>query len=271
MPARDEAGKGGVEADHVLLCDAVRSAGALALDFFRKDIKSWHKAKNDPVTEADIAVNDLLADALKAARPDYGWLSEETEDDAARLDKSHVWIVDPIDGTRAFIRGKPHFCVSAALAVDGRPAAAALFNPATDEFFDAMAEGGARLNGSAISVSATGKIDGCRMAGDPNLFGHPAWPEPWPEMHYIQRISIAYRLALVACGAADAAMTLAGKNDWDLAAADLIVREAGGRVSAHNGQSFVYNKAFTKHRSVLAAGPALYDAFFARVGRLDLP
>jgi myo-inositol-1(or 4)-monophosphatase len=183
--------------------------------------------------------------------------------------------VDPIDGTRAFARSQPHFAISVALVTAGEPVLAALYNPATDEFFEAAKEGGARLNGTSISVSTRSEIAGCRMAAFAPMFKHPGWERagvpPWPEMEIVDRNSVAYRIALVACGAADATLALNGKSDWDIAAADLIVHEAGGRMTTHDGKRFAYNRASTRHRSLLAAGPALYDAIFARVGALKLP
>ena len=254
---------------------AVKDAGALALTYFKTDLKQWHKASNDPVTEADIAIDRLLYDRLMAARPGYGWLSEESEDDRSRIGREHVWIIDPIDGTRAFLKGKPHFTICAALVRHGKPVAGVVFNPATDEFFEAVAGAGAQLNGGPIRVSDRQEISGCRMMAHGQTFKHPRWSktssEPWPEMEIIERNSVAYRLALVASGAADAALVLSAKNDWDLAAPDLIVREAGGRFTSHDGQPFVYNKDFTRHRSVLAAGPRLYETLYARVGHLALP
>ncbi|HMM13306.1 MAG TPA: 3'(2'),5'-bisphosphate nucleotidase CysQ [Parvibaculum sp.] len=250
---------------------AVREAGILALGFYRTDLKKWIKGGDSIVTEADIAVNELLQKKLAVERPDYGWLSEETEDDHLRLTRSRVWVVDPIDGTRAFAKGKPHFVISVALVENGAPVLGALFNPATDEFFEASAGGGARLNGASIHVTDRASIAGCRMASHLTLFRHPAWKEPWPEMEMIERNSVAYRIALVACGAADAAMALSAKNDWDLAAADLIVREAGGRMTSHDGRPLVYNRELPRHRSLIAAGPRLHEALSARVGGLTLP
>jgi myo-inositol-1(or 4)-monophosphatase len=257
--------------DRELLFSAVREGGAVALGYFQTKLKTWMKAGDSIVTEADIAVNDLLQKRLAGARPDYGWLSEETEDDADRLTRSRVWVVDPIDGTRAFAKGKPHFVLSVALVEDGRPVLGALFNPATDEFFEAEAGSGARLNGKPIHVSDRAEIAGARMAAHGPMFRHPAWPQAWPEMEIIERNSVAYRIALVACGAADAALALNTKNDWDLAAADLIVIEAGGRMTSHDGKTLVYNRELPRHRSLLAAGPRLYDALFQRVGALTLP
>ena len=264
------------DGDFALLKEAVRDAGALAMRYFGTDLKKWSKDADDtPVTEADIAVNDLLRARLMDARPGYGWLSEETEDDPARLARPLTWVVDPIDGTRAFARGKTDFAISVALVADGRPALAVLFNPATGEFFEAAAGGGARLNGAPIRVSDCTVIEGCRIAAFAPMFKHPGWAragiEPWPEMEILERNSVAYRIALVACGAADAALALNGKSDWDLAAADLIVHEAQGRMTTHDGKPFIYNRESTRHRSLLVAGPALYDALFAKVGAVRLP
>ena len=260
------------DADFALLKETVREAGALAMRFYMTDHKQWSKAHdNTPVTEADIAVNDLLHARLGGARPDYGWLSEETEDDSSRLTQPLVWVVDPIDGTRAFAKGRPHFVISVALVEDGRPVLGVLFNPATDEFYEARLGGGAFLNGKPIHVSGCSAIEGCRMVAFAPMFKHPAWPEPWPGMDISDRNSVAYRVALVASGEADATLALNGKSDWDLAAADLILHEAGGRMTAHDGTVFLYNRASTRHPSLLAAGPALYDALFAKVGAIKLP
>src|SRR6266436_402207 len=151
-------------ADHALLVAAVREAGALAMRHFRTDVKVWEKQDGTPVSDADIAVNMHIQRRLSEARPHYGWLSEETESDPARLACRSVWVVDPIDGTRAFLQGVPHFCHAVALVEDGRPVAAALYNPAVDEFYEAVAGQGARLNGRPIQVSDRREIHGCRMA-----------------------------------------------------------------------------------------------------------
>src|ERR1700687_2946560 len=132
--------------DQALLMAAVREAGAIAMRHFGTPVNTWEKAGGTPVSDADIAVNQHLQRRLGGARPDYGWLSEETEDDETRLTHRKVWVVDPIDGTRAFLQGVPHFCHAVALVEDGRPVLAALFNPAVDEFYEAIAGQGARLN-----------------------------------------------------------------------------------------------------------------------------
>lgn len=257
--------------DRALLNAAVREAGRIALTYYQTDLKTWMKGADDIVTEADIAVNDQLQKSLAVARLAYGWLSEESKDNAHRLTCERVWVVDPIDGTRAFAKGRPHFTISVALVEAGRPVVAALFNPATDEFFEAEVDAGALLNGAAIKVGTRPTIEGARMAAFAPMFKHPAWTIPWPEMDIIERNSVAYRIALVACNEVDAALALNTKNDWDLAAADLILHEAGGKLTSHDGKLLIYNREVPRHRSLLAAGPALYGPLFERVGALKLP
>jgi len=261
--------------DLALIESAAREAGAIARSFFGGHYKSWDKGKGQPVTEADIAVDRYLNDALLNARPDYGWLSEETRDDPARLGKARVFVVDPIDGTVAFIKGRPHFTVAIAVVEGGRPVAAIVLNPVTQECFSATHGGGARLNGDVIHVSDRAAIEDCRMLGDKPMFAHPGWSvapnTPWPPMQIETRSSIAYRMALVASGQFDAALALSAKCDWDLAAADLIVHEAGGRVSDYHGAVLRYNGATPIQRTMVCAGPALHKALLDKLAHVRLP
>jgi myo-inositol-1(or 4)-monophosphatase len=250
---------------------AANAAGDIARKFFKTDLKQWDKGKNDPVSEADIAIDQYLQQTLLEARPEYGWLSEETEDDAARLTKSFVWVVDPIDGTRAFLKGKPHFTICIAVVKDGKPQTAVVFNPITQEFFHAIDGAGAYLNGEPIRVSQTKALENCLMLGDEGMFKHPFWERPWPEMQIDTRNSVAYRMVLVAAGQHDAMLALNWKSDWDLAAADLIVREAGGYSTLHTGAELIYNLSEAKHRSIVAAGPALHKRILDRIQHLKLP
>lgn len=269
MPGRDDA------ADLALLEATVLEAGGIARGFFGGSYKRWDKGKGNPVTEADLAVDAFLSERLRAARPDYGWLSEETEDDPARLGCSTVFIVDPIDGTVAFLKGRPHFTICAAVVHDGRPVAGVVYNPMLEECFAAHDGGGAALNGAPIRVGAREEVEGCRMLGDKEMFAHAAWNTPpnipWPAMAIETRNSIAYRLALVANGSFDAMMALSAKRDWDLAAADVIVTESGGRVSAHDGSALVYNRAEAMQISVVGANPKLHERLLARVSHIQLP
>jgi len=251
------------ERDLALIVEAARGAGAIAKDFFGGSYKQWDKGAGEPVTEADLAVDKFLSTGLRAARPDYGWLSEETEDDPSRLSAGNVFVVDPIDGTIAFLKGKPHFTISIAIVREGRPRAGVVFNPITEECFSAREGKGAALNGVPIHVSAQSEIEGCRMLATKSLFEYAGWNtaplSPWPAMQIETRSSIAYRMALVAAGQFDAMMSLSAKHDWDLAAGDIIVREAGGRVSNARGADLRYNAPVPHQRSVVAAGARLHE------------
>lgn len=257
--------------DHNLLVEAVREAGLLAMRYFRNGVRHWEKNPNDPVSEADHAVNDLLKARLHEARPEYGWLSEETPDDPARLKKSKVWVIDPIDGTKAFLKGDPEFTICAALLQEGRPVAAAVYNPATDEFFEATAGGGARLNGAPIRASAASDLEHAHLLAGKRMFERAGYPGPPPGVTFRFINSVAYRLALVAAGRFDSCVSLNGKSDWDIAAADLIVQEAGGKVTTARGAPFAYNGASTRHGSVVASAPGLHEAVLAMLARIQPP
>jgi myo-inositol-1(or 4)-monophosphatase len=258
-------------ADLALAIDAARAGGAEAMARFGGPLDVREKSPNNPVTDADLAVDAILAEHLRAARPDYGWLSEETADDDSRRNARRTWVVDPIDGTRAYMKGKPHFTVCVALLEEGRPLLGAVYNPATDEFFDAVAGGGARLNGAPIQASAVDAVEDCRMLGDKQMFAHPAWPVPWPPMRVEARNSIAYRLCLVAAGRHDGAIALSAKADWDLAAGALILAEAGGVASDHRGAPYRFDRPRPLQMSMVAAGKALHPLLVRRVSHVVLP
>ncbi|MBQ1542400.1 3'(2'),5'-bisphosphate nucleotidase CysQ [Caulobacter sp. CCUG 60055] len=257
--------------DLALIREAAREAGALSLAMRDAGLKIWSKDGGSPVTDADLAVDAMLKARLGSARPDYGWLSEETADDPARLGKSRLFVVDPIDGTAAYLKGRPWFAVSIAVVENGRPVAGALYAPALDEMFEAAAGGGARMNGSAIAPSRAEVLEDCAMLGDAKMFVHPAWPRPWPAMRVESRNSVAYRMALVAAGVFDAALALSPKNEWDLAAADLICREAGATAVDHLGRPFGYNRPVPRAPSVVCAAPALAPLILERVRHIELP
>lgn len=265
MPARDQDLD-----DLALLIEAARAAGGVLLDWKAKGAKTWNKG-GTPVTEADHASNDLLAEMLRGARPSYGWLSEETADDPARLTTERQFIVDPLDGTVSFIKGKDDFTVSLAVVENGVAVAGAIYNPSRDEMFAAAAAGGATLNGDPIRASATSTVEGCRMVAARDMLQHPAWREPWPPMEIIKIGSIAYRLAMVASGRADATMALSEKSDWDIAGGDIIAREAGAFVGRHDGAPFRYNGPVTDQVSLLGCAAPLYEALAKRVGWITLP
>ena len=190
--------------------------------------------------------------------PDYGWLSEETEDSPERLQASRVWVVDPIDGTKAFLQDRPEFTICVALVENGRPLTAAVYNPATEELFEARDGRGARLNGVPIRVNEGDEFGTARMLSGKRMFERAGWKHPPKGMTFATINSIAYRMSLVACGRYDACVSLNNKSDWDIAAAELVVREAGGQVSTARDEPFTYNLPKAHHPSIVAAGPDLH-------------
>ncbi len=249
MPVADSE----IEAARALLERAVRDAGALALEMSRAPLKQWTKGASSPVSEADIAADELLKKALLGAAPDFGWVSEETVDDKSRLSRALTWVVDPIDGTRAFLAGRDDWCVSVALVSEGRPVAGAVFAPAREEMFIAALGRGATLNGTPIRTVAGREMSGISLAGPRTLVEELGLPRMGVSI--VPQIgSLALRLAQVSDGRLAAAFAGANSHDWDLAAADLLVHEAGGRMTTLGGEQLRYNRPTLKHDVLLAAG-----------------
>ena len=243
------------EADLKLLLAAGEAAGEIAKRYFKANPESWDKGDGQgPVTEADLAINRMLKAELLAARPAYGWLSEESEDGAERLTTGRVFIVDPIDGTRAFINGEKTFSHALAVVENGAVVAAVVHVPMLARTYAATLGGGAHCNGAAISVSTKSEMAGATvLTRKPDL--SPAhWLAPHGLKHHF-RPSLAYRLGLVAEGRFDAMLTLRPAWEWDVAAGDLIVREAGGMVSTTAGGPTRYNNRLPKLAGMVA-GPA---------------
>lgn len=208
------------------------------------------------MTEADLAVNEHMAAHLGRARPDYGWLSEETEDDTARLHTKRQFVVDPIDGTRAFIEGSKNWAHALAVIEDGVAIAAVVYLPVKDLLFAAERGGGATLNGEAISVTSTGAIEGATVLANKASFADHRWAEGTPPKGLTRhfRSSLAYRLCLVAQGRFDAMMTLRPSWEWDIAAGALIVAEAGGTVTDQTGLDLQFNNPHPQVNGVVAGG-----------------
>lgn len=232
-------------------------AGRIAARHFRPGettraaIESKHGGS--PVTEADFAVDRFLRPALSALIPDAGWLSEETTDTDERLSRSRIFVVDPIDGTRAFIKGDPRWAVSVALVEAGRPRLAVLHLPALDETFAALAGGGATLNGVGVRASGRAELAGGKLAGPPKML--EGLRQAGLSFEAMPRVpSLAYRLALVADARLDASLASTDSHDWDIAAADLLLHEAGARLAGLDGKPPVYNALVPRH-GVLTAAP----------------
>lgn len=258
-------------ADLALLVDAAREAGALAVARKAKGLRIKSKAGGSPVTDADLAVDALLHESLRAARPDYGWLSEETADSPDRLERSRLFVVDPIDGTVAFIKNKPWWTVALAVVEDGRPTAAVVYAPDLDELYAAEAGSGATRNGRPIRAADTDSLEDAALLADAKLFQGESWNEPWPAMRFERRNSIAYRLALVGAGAFDAAVAMSPKWDWDVCAGALIAEEAGAVAGDHLGRPFRFNQPLPAQPGLVCAAPRLHPLIVERIKAVPSP
>ncbi len=255
------------ENDLELLISAARAAGKLALKFDVTRAKQWDKPNGGGlVTEVDIAVNAMLEDFLRAARPEYGWLSEESIDTDERLDHESVFIVDPIDGTRSFVGGSSTWAHSLAVARRGQVAAAVIYLPRRNLLYAASCNLVATLNGTPVvpsqrSICSNATVLSNRGSLDPKHWklGAP------PDIKRIHRPSLAYRLALVAQGRFDAALTVFPAWEWDVAAGDLILRRAGAKVTDITGNALSFNNPHPRVPSVVSAGHDLHKALIDRL------
>ena len=242
--------------DLELLRSAAVGAGIMALGYFRQDVKTWTKSNASPVTEADYLVDDFLLQTLCAARPGYGWLSEESPDDPARLEKNRIFIADPIDGTRGFIRGEDSWTICLAVVEKGLPIAGVIYAPARDELYEAALGCGAKLNGVPLQrrkhpgkapiIPAPGAVHNELKGAGLSYVHGPALP------------SLAYRLIQVATGVLDGAVARRGAQDWDIAAAAIILSECGLQLEDVCCGPPRFNRKETRHGALaVMADPSL--------------
>ncbi|MDX8518123.1 3'(2'),5'-bisphosphate nucleotidase CysQ [Mesorhizobium dulcispinae] len=267
MPALDQLASSEAREDLDLLRDAAREAGAIAMRYFGNNPQVWMKGGTSPVSEADHAADAYLRETLLKERPGYGWLSEETADDHARLSARRTFVVDPIDGTRGFLDGLHSWCVSVAVVEDGRSLAGVLECPAKQETYWALPGEGAFLNGKRIHVRALG--DTVDIGGPKPLVDR--MPEAWQgrlrRMPYIP--SLAYRLAMIANGKLDATFVKPSAHDWDIAAADLILSEAGGALLDRSGERPRYAGEVINHGALAAGSGELLDVLAGVIAGAD--
>jgi myo-inositol-1(or 4)-monophosphatase len=249
-----------------LLLEAADNAGQIALEFFKKNPKVWYKdADQGPVTEADIKINEMLIKKLQCARPEYGWLSEETEDNQERLSKDYVFIIDPIDGTRSFIDGHENYACALGISFKGQMQTAVVQMPSLNKIFWANIGQGTYENGKKVTVSSQTDItQSSLLTAKPNL-DPSLWPGGVPPVKQAYRSSLAYRLCLAANGSFDAMVTLRDCWEWDIAAGDLIVREAGGKVTDRLGNDLHFNNCIPKRPGVLAGSKSIHSNLLRRL------
>ena len=245
--------------DLALLEETAREAGEIARAFWREDPQVWDKGGDDPVSEADFAVDKHLKKRLLEARPDYGWVSEETEDDPARLDADRVFIVDPIDGTRSFVAGEKTWAHSIAVAEHGQIVAACVFLPVREKMYLSEAGQGATLNGNVLTASAQSGLDGATVLSPKVSFRPEHWRTGPPPVERHFRPSLAYRMALIGEGRFDAMLTLRPAWEWDIAAGALIATEAGAVVTDRHGARLRFNSPARQTAGVIAGSHGVHD------------
>lgn len=250
-------------AELALAIEAARAAGVVVMKSFRTDQKVSFKSPDQPLTQADLAADALIKSALLGERPTYGWLSEETADTTDRLARTHVWVVDPIDGTRSFVAGRPEFAISIGLAVNGVAQLGVVYNPATDELFTALRGGGAYAGERAVPLAPD--RERAVIAASRSEIGRGEFASFTNDYDILPTGSTAYKLAKVGTGEADIFLSRGPKAEWDLCAGALIVAEAGGVVTDLAGHALQYNRPDPHITGVLAARAALHAKMLHRL------
>ncbi len=236
-----------------------REAGGILMNYFGGSYAVSQKSvsRHDPVTEADLAADRLLREAIARRFPDDGWLSEETVDSPDRMTRSRVWIVDPLDGTKEFVQGLPEFALSLALVSDGRPVVGIIYNPTTEDLFAAAAGAGAFRNDTPIRVSPRSELAGARILASRSEVSRALF-EPISALCSIRSVgSIAFKLALVAAGEGDITISLRPKSEWDVCAGVLIVQESGGVATDIFGRPLSFNRREIKVSGIIASNASL--------------
>lgn len=255
-------------ADMALLERAARAAGPIALLYWRRSPQAWDKPGDaGPVSEADLAVDRALRETLTAARPGYGWLSEETPDDLARLGHADLFIVDPIDGTRAYLAGEKEFALSLAVVRGGRVSAGVVHLPARDLTYRAALGGPAWCNDRVIRASERTSLSGAKLMTNRANLEPGDWPGGVPQIERVFRSSLAYRLCLAAEGQADAMLTLRPTWEWDSAAGSLIAGAAGCEICDRFGQTLQFNREDPRSAGLIAAPPGLMQGLLRGLGQ----
>jgi myo-inositol-1(or 4)-monophosphatase len=240
-----------------------QAAGQAIMDFYQASFSVADKSPDNPVTDADLAADDLLHERLTALLPESGWLSEETADDPDRLSRRFVWVVDPLDGTKEFVLGVPEFTVSVALVKEGQPFLGVILNPATGELYFAQRGEGTYFNHQPSQASARQRLPGALIDASRSERKRGEF-EPFENMVTLRTMgSIAYKLARISAGQADATWSRGPKNEWDICAGALLVEEAGGRCVDLDGRPFTFNQPFRKVNGIIATNGPLYEQVIA--------
>lgn len=245
-----------------ILLQAVQEAGEAILNLQKTGFFIARKSNNDIVTKADLLANDILKAQLLKSFPEDGWLSEESTDEARRLACQRAWVVDPIDGTKEYASGIPEYAISVALVEMGVPILSCVFNPAAGELFYAIKGEGAWLGKEKIRCSRLPAAEKFLLLASRSEYQRGEW-DKFQAIHQVKQMgSIAYKLALIAAGKADATFSLGPKNEWDIAAGVLLVLEAGGRATDKHGKVFIFNRKEVKVDGIVASASEINERIF---------
>lgn len=253
--------------------EAARAAGDVVRHYYRRKVRVRYKeaGKHNPVSEADLEANRVIESHLRATFPEDGWLSEETRDSPERLQKQRVWIVDPLDGSREFLEHIPEFVVCVALAIEGQPALGVEYNPIREELFVGAVGRGAFLGEEPVKVSTTQTLSEARFLASRSEDRRGEWDEFKSEIRVELTGSVAYKLALIAAGRADATFSLTPKNEWDICAGAALIEAAGGRITDRFGNALRFNQRHTRLPGIIATNGHLHEPvlqLLARHGKL---
>jgi myo-inositol-1(or 4)-monophosphatase len=250
-------------------CDAARQAGRIVCEVYERPFEVQQKSHDNPVTEADLRANDCIHDCIRAAFPDDGWLSEETADSRDRLDRRRAWIVDPLDGTKEFTQHIPEFCICIALVDAGEPVVGVSYNPVTDELFAAARGGGLTVNGVAARPTTTSNVAQARVLASRSEDKRGEWDAYKPRMQVELTGSVAFKLALIAAGRADATFSLTPKHEWDICSGAALILEGGGRITDCYGAPLRFNQPKPLLPGLIASNAALFDSLRAVIADVE--
>lgn len=248
---------------------AAREAGRIILSYYRSEYRIGQKGFNNPVTTADLKADEKIKEILRHEYPEYGWLSEETRDSSERLTASRVWVVDPLDGTKEFIKGLPEFTVSIGLVEETQPVMGVIYNPVKDELYFAIKGGGAFCNSHKITCSQLHSLDKATLIFSRTEYKRGLWKRFQGTVAEIRPAGgMGHKLALIASGQGDLNVSLVDKSEWDICAGDIILQEAGGKLTDLSGKERAYNQKDTiLHGGLIAGNQILVERMLAWINK----
>jgi myo-inositol-1(or 4)-monophosphatase len=257
-----------LEREQQVAIAAATAAGAVIRGYYSGTVDVHEKGEDDPVTVADLEANAAIRSIVSSAFPDDGWFSEETADSGERIVRRRVWIVDPLDGTKEFVHHVPEFCVCIALVEDGDPCVAVSYDPIGDRMYTARRGAGTSLNGAPVHTSGTRNLGAARVLASRSEDARGDWTPYKPHMGVELAGSVAFKLARVAAGDGDATFSLSPKNEWDICAGTLLIREAGGIITDRYGRPLRFNEPDPLRPGLIASNAHLHAPLTELIARI---